>query len=195
MLQGWLTEKGFPRITILKPMVTGFDNLYEYCWHYKMVPSFMFRWCTDKFKVRELHKYCQSPAFMLLGIDTGESKRAKLSISKGFENRFPLIEAGRNREGCKRIIESFGLPIPMKSGCFICPYQRPDQWKQLRTIHTDLFCKAEQLEKRNMDYRKSIGKKPLFLNQSPQAPLSAIVNEKQSKLWEADEYPPCNCML
>ena len=195
MLQEWLGKKGLPKITILKPNVTGFDNLYSYCWYYKMVPSFMFRWCTDKFKVRPQQNYCQSPAFTMLGIDAGESHRAKIATSNGFENRYPLIEAGITRDGCKDIIRAYGLPIPMKSGCFICPYQRAAQWKQLRRVHPDLFCKAEQLEKRQIDYRISTGKKPISLTANSKSTLSSIVNEKQSKLWETDEYPPCNCML
>ena len=194
MLQGWLEKKGLPKITVLKPMVTGFDNLYDYCWHYKMVPSFMFRWCTEKFKIRAIYAYCQPPAFQLIGIDAGESHRAKISINKGFENRFPLIENGIDRNGCVEIIRKAGLPVPMKSGCFVCPHQRAEQWKQLRTIHSDLFCKAEQLEQRSRKHRESIGKKALTLTRSGNT-LSAIINEKQSKLWVADEYPPCNCML
>jgi 3'-phosphoadenosine 5'-phosphosulfate sulfotransferase (PAPS reductase)/FAD synthetase len=194
MLQGWLEKKGLPKITVLKPCVTGYDNLYDYCWHYKMVPSFMFRWCTEKFKVSPQHAYCQSPAFTMLGIDAGESHRAKIATDKGFESRYPLIEAGITRDDCKDIIKSNGLPVPMKSGCYICPFQKTVQWKQLRRIHPELFCKAEQLEKRSVEYRMAVGKKPLSLTRSG-SPLSAIVNEKQSKLWEADEYPPCNCML
>lgn len=183
MFQGWLEKKGLPKITVLKPIVRGYDNLYDRCWRYRMVPSLMIRWCTVDHKIKPLEKYCQSPAFMLLGIDTGESHRAKIAVNKGFENRFPLIEAGINRDDCKKIIRKNRLPIPMKSGCYICPFQKVAQWKQLRRVHPDLFCKAEQLEQRSMEYRLSIGKKPLFLNQSPKAPLSAIVNEKQSKLW------------
>jgi len=194
MLQGWLEKKGLPKITELKPNVTGFDNLYDYCWKYQMVPQIHPRWCTFRFKIKTIISYCKPPAFQLIGFSSDESQRAKISIEKGIENRFPLIENSITREGCKKIIKGHGLPIPIKSGCFICPFQRPDQWKKLRRISPNLFCKAEKLEQRNLEYRKSKGKEPMYL--SPRkAPLSAIVNEKQSKLWETDEYPPCNCML
>ncbi len=46
--------KTVPNLTILKPDVEGYDNLYDYCLKYRMVPSFMKRWCTDKFKIRTL---------------------------------------------------------------------------------------------------------------------------------------------
>lgn len=187
-------KKKYP-LTVLKPFVTGYDNLYEYCLHYSIVPSFMFRWCTDKFKIKPIYKYVETPCFMMLGIDAGEAKRAKLSVRKGVENRFPLIEADINRVECKEIILNHGLPVPQKSGCFVCPYQRVAQWKELRMKHPDLFCKAKQLESANMEYRKSKGKTPLFLNQSPKASLSAIVDENQRQLFKEDEYPPCECGL
>lgn len=180
-------------LTILKPKVTGYDNLYDYCLHYSIIPSFMFRWCTDKFKIKPIYRYCKAPAFMMLGIDFGEQKRAKISSNKGFENRFPLVEAEIDREGCKEIIRSHNLPLPIKSGCFICPYQRVYQWKELRRNHPGLFCKAVELEKRNMEYRKAQGKSPLFLNQSPKASLKSIVDENQRQLFPEDKYPPCNC--
>ena len=194
MLQGWLEKKGLPQITILKPNVDGVDNLYDKCWKRGMVPCIYPRWCTTDFKIKPLRLYQKTPAFVLIGFSTDEKKRARISVDSGIENRFPLLENEISRDGCKEIIRKAGLPIPMKSGCFICPFQRPDQWKKLRRLHPDLFCKAEQLEKRHMEVRALKGKSPLYLNPKG-VPLSAIVNEKQSKLWVADEYPPCNCML
>ena len=194
MLQGWLEKKGLPKITVLYPLYGGNSNLYDYCWRLKIVPVIHPRWCTSNFKVRVLHKHYKSPAFELIGIDASEKHRAKISVTKDIEKRYPLLEAEINRDGCKDIIKAHKLPVPMKSGCYICPFQKTAQWKQLRRVHPDLFCKAEKLEKRNEEYRLSIGKKPMYLSPK-KAPLSAIVNEKQSKLWEADEYPPCNCML
>jgi len=195
IFQQYLNDTRNIPITVLKPNIKGVNNLYDYCWNYKMVPSFMFRWCTDKFKIQVVNKHIETPCFMLLGIDAGESHRAKISIDKGVEKRYPLIEADINRDGCKEIIKAHGLPIPMKSGCYICPYQRVSQWKELRKNHPDLFCKAEKLEQRNMDYRIEKGKVPLFLNQNPKATLRAIVNEKQYQLFSEDEYPPCQCEL
>ena len=188
-------KKLYP-LTVLKPDVQGHDNLYEYCWHYEMVPSFMRRWCTSKFKVRVMEKYYQPPGFVCIGFDVGEAKRAKIgNTAKGMENRFPLIEAEIDRDGCKALIKGHGLPIPIKSGCYICPFQRVEQWRKLRVKHPDLFCKAQQLEKRNMAYRVRKGKKPLYINQWPRVPLSEVVNERQLKLWAEDEFPPCHCML
>lgn len=195
MFSEWAEKKGYPAITLLSPVVQGSNTLFEHCEKYKMVPSMMNRWCTSNWKVMPLINYVDKPCFQNIGIDWGERKRAKISTSKGIENRYPLIEAEIDREGCKEIIKRHGLPVPMKSGCFICPYQRVSQWKDLRRRHPDLFCKAQQLEKLNIDYRIERGKKPLYLNQWPKATLASIVEERQMMLFPEDEYPPCQCGL
>ena len=180
--QSWLFKNGHKPITVLRPRISGYQNLYDYCWHYKMVPSFMFRWCSDKFKVRSMLKYYKKPCISMIGFGINESKRAKPSDVKGVENKFPLIEAEMNREDCKKYIEKHGLPVPMKSGCFICPYQKVDGWVRLESKHPDLFQKAVQLEQRNMEYRKSIGKPILFLSQSKKIPLPVIIENERKQL-------------
>jgi len=90
----------------------------------------------------------QKPCFMFIGIDAGEAHRAKITSKGKIEYRWPLIEEDIDREGCKQIIRDHVLPVPPKSGCFICPFQRPDQWKKLRREHPDLFCIAQKLEKK-----------------------------------------------
>jgi len=190
MLQEWLDKDGLPLITVLKPDVEGFDNLYEFCKAKSIIPSMMYRWCTDKFKIQVLSNYYEKPCFNMLGIDTGEKHRAKFNYKRGIENRFPLLEFGLDRVDCCLLIEDRGLPVPMKSGCFICPYQKNYQWRELRINHPDLFCKAEQLEKQMNEIRKSQGKKKIYISGKP---LRVLVEEDQFKLF--DEYPPCNCML
>ena len=200
MFQKWLVDHGHEKITVLKPEVTikktgkTFHNLYDYLWHYQMIPSFRLRFCTDKFKVRVIQKYVETPCFMMLGIDAGESKRAKISSKKGIENRFPLIEYEIDREGCKGIITAHNLPIPIKSGCYICPFQRKAQWKELRLLKPELFCKAVKLEDRASLYRIKNGKTPITIAASNKK-LKTIVDENQINLFEEDNYPPCECGL
>jgi PP-loop superfamily ATP-utilizing enzyme len=183
-------KKKYP-LTVIKPSL---GNLYDYCWKYGVCPSVQFRWCTDKFKRRPLLFYHQHPCFVMIGFSFDEIKRAKLNSNNGEEYRYPLIESEINRAECKKIIRKHGLPLPMKSGCYICPFQRIGQWKKLRVKHPELFCKAEQLEKHSMEYRISKGKLPMTL--SPKGiSLKALIDENQKQLFKHDEYPPCECML
>ena len=193
--QKWLNDNGHQRVTVLVPNEQGFSSLYEYALSKSMVPAIYPRWCTRQFKIKHIMKYYDKPCFNMIGIDAGEAKRAKISIENGVENRFPLIEADIDREGCKAIIKKkHGLPIPQRSGCYICPFQRRSQWVELRKKHPELFCKAQILEKKNMEYRIAKGKKPLTLSGSGKR-LSAIVDEGQMQIWKHDEYPPCQCGL
>ena len=185
-----MLQKNYP-ITILKPNVAGFDDLYNYLWHYKTQASRLHRWCTDKFKVTPMLKYYETPAFVMLGIDYGEQHRARLG-SKGFENRYPLIEREITRKRCVQIIKEHGLSVPIKSGCYFCPFQRVDQLRKLRKNHPELFCKLVNLEQSANDRR--IGKN-LLPHYPWRKPVKEIVNEPDTFLFEELSYPPCQCGL
>jgi 3'-phosphoadenosine 5'-phosphosulfate sulfotransferase (PAPS reductase)/FAD synthetase len=195
MFQWWTKANGLRSVTILKPIVQGEFGLMAHAEKYAMVPSFLHRWCTDKFKRCPLQKYQKKPAFIHIGFALDEAHRARISNQDGLENRYLLIEHEITRAGCIDMIRKAGLPIPRKSGCYICPFQRVGQWKELRRHHPELFCRALELEKANIAQRIARGKKPLYLSQSPRAPLSEIVGERQGVLFEQDEYPPCLCGL
>ena len=192
--QDWLKREGHRPITVLKPEVEGFQVLYDFLKHWKIVPTMKHRTCTGKFKVRPVYKHVDKPCFMMIGIDAGESKRAKIATRKGIENRWPLIEYDIDREGCKEIIKAAGIPVPKKSGCYICPFQRVGQWKELRRVHPDLFCKAQRLEKLNMENNRKQGKRAYTLRSNGKS-LGSVIDEKQIPIWEEDRYPPCECGL
>jgi len=186
--QNWLKWNGYRPIKIINASVSRKDgrqwaSLVDHCEQQKIIPQQWPRWCTVEWKRKQFIRYAQRPAFVHIGIDAGEAKRAKISSDGGFEQRYLLVEHGIDREGCKQIIRDAGIPVPMKSGCYICPYQRVSQWKQLRRIHPCLFQRAVELEK--VSGRTYIRGKT----------LPVIVNEDQMVLFEIDEYPPCQCGL
>ena len=187
-----MIAKKYP-ITILIPQVEGYDNLYAYADHYKMIPSRRkgFRWCSDKFKVSVINQYVEKPCFSLIGFSLDEAHRAKMQYEDGIENRFPLLEREIDRRRCKEIIKEHGLPVPIKSGCWFCPGQRVGQWKKLRRQHPDLYCKAKHLEDQEIEARRKIGKGPMYLEKKP---LDKVVKESQDVLFE-EMKPPCYCEL
>lgn len=186
-------------VTVLKPECHRkkqgkiYNDLYEYCWTMEMVPSIMARWCTRDFKVVPVNRYIKKPCWMHLGIDAGEQKRARMNTEKGVESRWLLIEHDIDRQGCKDLIANAGLKVPPKSGCYFCPFQRIAQWRELRRNYPDLFCKAQQLEKRSMDARRRKGKKSFTLRNDGRS-LDKIVNTSPH-LWPEMDYPPCQCGL
>jgi len=177
-------------LTVLKSEKT----LYNYAWDYKMFPSKLMRWCTRIHKSEILDKYQKTPCFVFIGYDWGERNRAIMKSKDGREYRWPLIENEIDREGCKEVILAHGLPVPMRSGCYICPFQRVGQVRELRKKHPDLFCKLEKLEDRNNEELKRRGYKPWYSFKKPVRDV-AEKDIDQIKLWKEDEYPPCECML
>ena len=153
-----LIAKGY-EITVLKTTSKAkgeYRDIYNYCYTYKMVPSTKFRWCTSIFKVKPLIKYQVKPCFVFLGISYEERHRAKrkMEYHEGMIKDYPLIEHNINRQGCVEIIKRHGLPVPPKSGCFFCPFQKASEVRALYHRCDDLFDKALELEKRKD--RKSV---------------------------------------
>jgi len=147
----YLREQGY-EITVLKPDVEGFDNLYDYCKHYKIVPGQFMRWCTDKFKLRTLQKYVKTPAIMLIAIDAGEKHRAfKKPIKFGVINVYPLVSYGIDRKKCIEIIKENGLKVPRKSGCWLCPFASRSEIRQLYLNYPDLYEKRKEIESLALD--------------------------------------------
>ena len=133
-------------------------NLYDWYVYYKMIPVRMIRACTEKFKVTPIKKFLKKEYgenfTVVMGIDAGESHRAERYKDKTdyAPMNFPLIDAGIDRDGCKKIIQDYGWEIPIKSGCFFCPFTRKIQWLDLLHNHRGLFLKAEMLEKQSRMY-------------------------------------------
>ncbi len=122
------------------------DNLYEYCWHKQNIPSIKWRWCTDQWKVRPIHKIAKK-AIQLIGFSLDEAHRAERGFKRvKVAREFPLIEMGLSATDCHRIISDYGWPRPVKSSCFFCSFARLSDWLWLKSTHYDLFQKALALE-------------------------------------------------
>ena len=191
-------------MTVIKPNVGGFSNLYDYCLKYAMIPRRNLRWCTEKFKIGTIIANYKHPCIETIGFDVSEEKRKLRMAGKAeAEQDFPLLEAGIDRRGCKDIIKRHELPVPLKSGCYICPFMRRSQWIELRKKHPELFCKAKALEDATNERRRKAGKPLVYFRD---VPLDVLIQPKDSrghrgKEWQGtldlaeDDMPPCRCGL
>lgn len=195
--------KGYP-VTVIRPDVEGFDNLYSHCLNNATdIPNRKLRWCTDKFKVRVLKAYQKKPCVLMIGIHAGEAHRVQGVIEKdGVMQDFPLIDNKINQKGCIDIIKRHNLPIPMKSGCYICPFQKRSQWIELRDKHPDLFCKAKRLEELCNERRAKVGKVPVYFKDRPLEELIQVKDSRgrlagpgQGEMFDDYDRPPCRCGL
>ena len=158
----YMERQGFP-ITVLKPSVEGFDNLYDFCMTKKLIPSRRFRWCTDKFKISIIVNYVETPSKMYIGFCLDETQRVKseFRFRKEITAQYPLISEGITREGCKQIIREAGLKVPRKSCCFFCPFQRRGEARELYLDYPDLYQKCKALEANCMRSDLFIQNKPI----------------------------------
>jgi len=145
----YLLGEGY-KITVLKPDVSWkghYSDIYEYFYAHHSIPFIQWRICTDKFKIRPFYKYVKKPATVYIGYDYSEGARTlKTRPRKGIIFDYPLFNDRITREGCKKIIIDHGLKLPMKSGCYFCPFQSKGEWKRLMNEKPVLFKKALELE-------------------------------------------------
>lgn len=143
------TVKG--RVGVGRKNTKYFSNLRDYCFHATVIPSRKFRFCTEKFKIIPINKHLKKYGCKIvtyIGFDFGEIHRKRPSMIDWIEYAHPFIDAKINRQGCERIIKEMGFPVPVKSGCWFCPFQKLSEWKELRRKHEDLFADAMMLEER-----------------------------------------------
>ena len=143
-----MEEEGY-EFTWLRPEVSGTRTLYDYLVKYKIIPSWGTRFCTGKWKRVPFDRYVERPCTAYIGYDHGERRRRHLPDRKGIHFEYPLIERLITRQGCEQIIRDHGLPVPPRSGCWLCPFQALVTWKHLRDTYPDLFRKAVALEDSN----------------------------------------------
>ena len=151
----YLLDHGIPLKTI-KVRVGG-SGLYECGIRRRVIPSQVWRWCTRDFKVKPIYRFYRSlnvHVNQYLGIDYGEFHRMKDSIVDYVTNIYPLVDAKINREGCVDIIKEEGLPVPVKSGCYFCPFNSYDRWKYVLEHHPKLYNKAIALEENSKHFPK-----------------------------------------
>lgn len=148
------------------------ESLEEACLRWKIIPSRMLRFCTEKFKLRPIKKYLDSKypgeeIHAIIGIAWDEAGRINDTKWKDYKTHYPLVDSRATREHCKKIIKEAGWPVPPKSGCYYCPFQRISQWKDLRHSHPDLWERAIRMEENGSRF-------PEFLLSNFHAPLREV---------------------
>ena len=145
--------------------------MYPYMIERRWTPSRLYPSHIERWKIRPILQYLktwrnENPVEMCIGIDYDEADRMATPRRKYITNRYPLVEANIGRRGAENLIREAGLPIPIKSGCFFCPFQTKVRWHGLKREHPDLFLLARKLEETG----KFFPQKTLFYK----GPLSKI---------------------
>ena len=168
--------------------------LYDYYYRNTIIPMRMYRLCTDKFKItplnREIKSYFENvnfknPVKVALGITKDEVHRMRPNKRKYIINEFPIID--KTREEIIKQYSEWGLPVPVKSGCWLCPFMNIEDMKQLSSSQWE---QLETLENNARAYDQHPEKRELYLLR--EKPISywrdRITREKSLKTYELDMF-------
>jgi hypothetical protein len=156
--QEWLRAVGFPSLTIVKYAASNFKNwpayhtIDENCFTNGTLPSIAFGFqrksCSIKWKIAPQEKWTKAwqPAVdcwsaggrvrKAIGYDASPSDSRRYAHAEGhtdesYEYDYFLRDWGWDRAACIEAIDRAGLPIPVKSACFMCPASKPPELSEL----------------------------------------------------------------
>jgi 3'-phosphoadenosine 5'-phosphosulfate sulfotransferase (PAPS reductase)/FAD synthetase len=134
-------------------------TLYDKCMSRKVIPSQLWRWSTRDFKITPIYSHYRSleaHVNQYLGIAYEERDRKRESGVEYVTNTFPLIDKKFSRQDCVDIIlaSDYDFSMPVRSGCFFCPFNSLSRWTELFEQHKDLFIKAMLLEENSKHFPK-----------------------------------------
>lgn len=108
--------------------------------------------CNDKWKIKVIRKWLLSNGVeqyrTLIGISTDEAHRQRKAHKKYYQNIYPLIKLGMDRDDCIKYIKDLGWEEPPRSSCYICGQQTDGEWWRLVIKHPEDFKKAVEVEKK-----------------------------------------------
>lgn len=159
VMENWFKEKNLNFVKVQSKYINGScSSLYDYYFERTTIPFRRFRDCTDKFKIVPITKFLsqfkKEGVIQNIGISAEEWHRVKNSPKNWIEFKYPLVDWKIDRKKCIEIIKEEGLSVPIKSGCYLCPFQPVRSWVSLYKTHKDLFQKSRELEENGRSYPK-----------------------------------------
>lgn len=148
--------------------------------------------CTLDFKIRPIAKELKrrgataaDPAVVALGISLDEFHRMRTESGIPYETlAYPLIDLRLDRSQCVGIIERAGLPVPLKSSCWFCPYHRMGEWRRMARHEPVLFAASAELERMLNDRRADLGKDRMWMTTTGRPLDEAIQDDGQIGMFD-----------
>jgi hypothetical protein len=173
-LTDWAGERGIPVHTVTRgSLEEGFFVKRQWKKRTTTIPVFtkgengkrggiLRRFCTNDYKIEAIHEKLRELTGRkkgdrmagkvliraMMGISLDEYTRMRESQLKWVENSYPLVDAKLTRDDCRRVIGELGLPQPVKSACYFCPFHSNEYWIWLKTERPVYFAKAVEFDRR-----------------------------------------------
>jgi len=182
----WLLKHGH-KLIIVKPKESVIGRWERLA----ITGNRVIRSCTVEAKIKPIEKFIGKNAKQLVGFSAEESHRAKLRKNK----YYPLMEMGIDRQDCVHIIQNAGLCLPIKSGCWCCPFLRVGEVLELIKKHPEKAQRILRLEQAAKERHGDNGRRCQFGNKPMSYWMSRAKREKaQLIMFSAlDEKAPCEC--
>jgi hypothetical protein len=128
------------------------------------LPSAHARWCTRLLKIKPFERWIKpwldagDNVISYVGLRADEEHRKGYTKHKrGLSVRYPLRDAGIDRQGVVDLLEAtVGYPAyyswRSRSGCTFCFFQQKIEWVNLLERYPDLYEAAKTLEKTAIDH-------------------------------------------
>jgi hypothetical protein len=157
------------------------------------------RSCTADFKIGVVDRWLrqhgaseQEPATVGIGISVDEIHRAnRRRCGKHEQIEYPLLDLGLRRTDCERIIAEAGLPVPVKSSCYFCPFRTVQAWRHQRKYEPELFRKSVELEWTLNARRAALGKDAVYLSRYGR-PLDEAISDSEPTGRISNEDGECD---
>lgn len=160
--------------------------------------GFLRRKCTREFKVEPIERHVRTllgfkkgervsgraTATALIGISRDEIQRMKPARLSWIKHEFPLVDLNLRRSDCQRVVESVGLPTPLKSACGFCPFKDNDSWMWLKKHHPQEFERACVLDDSVRNSTASGIKNAAFIHSSLKPLREVDLEDKQGDLFD-----------
>ena len=106
--------------------------------------------CSSEWKTYVIRRYLKADGIqectMWLGMSIDEIGRLKHSNVKWIKHHWPLcFDVKMTRAECRDLITGYGLPVPIKSRCKMCPHQQDDEWLEVQN-EPDEWKQAVQID-------------------------------------------------
>jgi hypothetical protein len=160
VLRQWLRDVAFPDLVTVKyfgPRAQD-HSLADSCRRKAMLPDIAYafgrRGCSVKWKHDPMEAWRKrwlgdrTEADLAIGFDATETKRTFRAELKGqtWNTSYPLQDWGWNRERAEAEIDAEGLPVPVKSACYMCPSMKKWEIQQLRENDPEAYAAAIEIE-------------------------------------------------
>lgn len=208
VLSPWLASVGFPPLVTVAYQPTRFKNwppyrtIEENMLTNSTLPSIVFRQnksCSQKWKITPQDKWtkewepalaawdCGMKVRKMIGYDAGPADIRRRRLAAAYEDplfdyEYPLIADGWDREKCKEVIASAGLPVPEKSACYFCPSTRPEE---LHVMDRNLLRRIVVIEARARDKMRKV--EGLWGQRTKSRPGSMTEYIRTARLLDPDE--------